>query len=258
MKKLGALVGLLVCFLAISVAGATSVDVSWNGQGAIDIYAENHGNFGAFVGEGDYITGEFHAVDDRRYIDTEVYAWGADAYFEFSGVQKLAGYTDNSAGVLIFASGDAAGVNIRFDQSMYRVELERVVNSEPLIAAEGGFYTLGLGVALFDDSDDISAGYYIEVMGIDGIAAIGTNQWHPTAVIGYGWGNPDVIHAPDQPGYYTPINYVYAEGYGTVIERGFGEHYVNWNGYEMPNGGEFEFTALYDGAFYGNPDVTVY
>lgn len=257
MRKLGTVVVLLaVCLLAVGVVGATSVDVSWSGSGDIYVNAENNGNYAEFSGYGAYISGDFLARDDGSYIDTSVYAFGLGAHYDFTGMQKLAGYTRNSAGVIAWSEGDYAQMNLRFDQSMYRVELERTNNHRPLLHGSGDHYSIGLG-AVLSDGNTASAMYSIEVTGIDGVAEINTNQWHPTVVFGYGWGNPDSINIPDRPGYYTPTNHVSAVGYGEVTEYGFGSHYVNWNGYEMPNGGEFEFTAHYDGAFSAHPDVTL-
>jgi len=188
-----------------------------------------------------------------------VLEWGRTDFCE-RREWRLAGYTDNNAVVAALVDGDEVTMNLRFDQSNYVVQLERHDTSEPLLTSTGDNYWVGLAAALISSSGHgfPDVGYVIEIEGYNGFAVIDTNQWHPTVVLSYGWGNPDVIHAPAPAGYYTPVNYVYATGYGSVHEQGFGTHYVSWNGYVMPNGGTFEFTAEYSGEFYAQPDVTVY
>ncbi|MHA1288372.1 MAG: hypothetical protein ACTSPB_13285, partial [Candidatus Thorarchaeota archaeon] len=80
---------------------------------------------------------------------------------------------------------------------------------------------------------------------------------------------PDVIHAPATATSYTPVNYVYALGQGTMYEYAYGSHYVSlidhislnneleFNSYVDFDGGMIEITAEYDGELFAQPDVTV-
>ena len=261
MRKFGMLGVLLLCVLAATgVGSALSVSVHWNGNGQIFANVENGANYAELTGRGDYLEGSFWATSEGAYVDTDVFAYGENAMYKFEGSQKLAGYTDNNANVFALVDGDEVMMNLRFDQSNYVVQLERHDTSKPLLMSAGDDYWMTLGAALMSDDKYTfpDAGYTIEIDGSDGFAVIDTNQWHPTAVFSYGWGNPDVIHVPAPAGYYTPVNYVHATGYGEVYEQGFGTHYVSWNGYVMSNGGAFGFVAEYNGEFYAQPDVTLY
>jgi len=255
--------GLLICLLVIisGVAGATSVNVHWDGSGMIFVHTNNGNNYGELYGSGKYIVGDYFAEDDYgSFIDVDVYAYGNKANYEFWGVQELSGYTSNNVGVYSWVKGSSdVLMNLRYDQSHYVVQLERHTTSEPLLAGSGKRYNIGYDAVIFDrNTGVVSAEYFVKVKGTYGSATIDTNQWHSTVQWTYGWGKPDSINAPTPPGYYTPINYIDAYGLGKVIERGFGVNYVNWNGYEMSYGGNFRFVANYGGEFHGQPDVTVY
>ncbi|RLI72805.1 hypothetical protein DRO97_08590 [Archaeoglobales archaeon] len=248
---------LLLVAIAVVPASATDLYASWDGSGWISVVASNGNNYGSLEGYGEYISGYFSATDQGDYIDTNVMAMAEDGGYYFDGLQELAGYTSNNAIVYAWTYGEFAGLNLRFDQSMYVVQLERVDTSYPLIGASGDVYNYGFYVGLQDrNTRTTSAEYSIDVYG-SGFSYVDTNQWHPTVEWTYGWGNPDTINAPTPPGYYTPTNTIYAEGSGTVSEYGFGANYVNWNGYEMPTGGWFSFVGNFNDGFVAHPDVTV-
>ena len=246
----------MLTLLALLVGNAAAVEfetVFDVGSGRVDVDVTNTEADVQFTGIGSF-GGRMASQDTGNYLDTDVEVDSvAGATFEFAGRQELAGYTNNEAYTYARTVGtEEAGMNLRYDNSMYVVQTERVNTGKDFLRATGSFdHILEVGVR-DKDTQDVSAYSRIDFYG-DGTSRIDTNQWHATATVSYGWGNPDRLVAPNLPGYYTPTNEVEATGSGNYEQRTYGQNRIVHNGFESTNGGLATTTVSFSGVFTGNP-----
>ena len=260
-----AVLGILAAFLVLGMLSGTAAATSFHTNfsvvaGSVSATAGNTDAYANFNAMGSF-TGDFWSNTQGNYLDTDVEVHSTTwASLGFSGWQNLAGYTNNRVMAHAWALGNTADMNLRFDNSMYVVQLERHDTSKDFLAASGSRYWTGFDFGIQDsDTSDYSAEVRIEVFddpsGDGGSAFIDTNQWHPTAIGSYGWGNPDGLVSPGKPGYYTPVNTVSATGSGIYRQFGYGANSLYYNGMNMPGGGSATTTASFNNGFSFNPVV---
>lgn len=250
-------------FLALSVASvlgiADQLDVSVHSTtGWLEVDASSGMAWMSFNAVGEFDANVLVSSQAHDLFDTDIYAFSSsEASFMFVGSQD---FFDNNNEVFTsaYASGDTyAFMNLRFDTSMYIVQLEESDHHQDFLAA-GGAYAIGYGMMIRDrDSLDASAWVQVGLEG-EGGAVMGANQWFPVAQGSYGWGNPDSIVAPNPPGYYHPVNYAVASGEGDFYLSMFGENYVQLgNAVVMPGGGTLDAFGNFSDGFQFFWDSTV-
>ncbi len=251
-----ATIGLAILMIALVpfVSATATVNVDMNvTNGNIDIDTVNTDSSAHFTGFGGF-SGNYNSQEQgSNYLDTNVLAQTTTgASFSFSGHQKLSGYTNNNIEFESFAYGNNAIMNNRFDNSNYVVQLERVdTGKDFLSASDSSEYGIGwrMNVVDKDNSSLSTSGTEVTLIG-SGSGILDTNQWHPTSIGSYGWGNPDRINAPAPAGYYTPINTVTATGDGQFNQHGYGDNSLEMNGFTFGSGSGL-FTATFSGGFSG-------
>lgn len=260
---IGLVAGLAVAVLAVdfdfSGAGSGSAYLSLNTtSGWLDVWASDiHADMN-FHAEGAFSTELWIEGVGSGMFDTDVLASSSSpAFFYFSGSQDLFGYTNNQVAVYAHAEGDtSASMNLRFDNSMYVVQLERHNTGEDFLAGSGDYF-LAYGMAIQDrDTFVISASVQVSLSG-SGAGSLDTTQWFPAATGSYGWGNPDSIQSPNVPGYYHPYNTADATGVGTFGLILSGSNYVSFNGFELPGGGILDLGGQFFDGFSGSWDAAV-
>ena len=224
----------------------------------VDIYADNTDAHSEFHGTGDF-SSTFTVVTSGKYLDSDVTASSSTgAGFNYYGWQNLAGYTNNRVETSAWTHGSTSNMNLRFDNSMYVVQLERHDTSNDFLSASGSGYNLGYQFGVSDGmiySADMGIQLYDDNSLDGGSGTIDTNQWHPTATGSYGWGNPDGFESPNSPSYYTPTNTVSATGSGEYQQYGMGSSSLSYNGMNMPSGGSANTMVSFNGGFTFNPVV---
>lgn len=259
----GLVVGLGVAVLAVqfdfSGAGSGSAYLSVNTtSGGLEVGAWDTCADMKFRAGGAFSTELWIKGDGPGMFDTDVLASSSSlAIFDFTGWQRLSGYTNNQVAVYAHAEGDtSASMNLRFDNSGYVVQLERHDTGEDFLAGSGD-YMLSYGMAIQDrDTLDFSASVEVLLYG-SGAGSLDTTQWFPAATGSYGWGNPDSIQSPNVPSSYHPYNTADATGAGWFDFKLFGSHYVSFNGFELPGGGTLEIGGSFSNGFSGMWDAAV-
>jgi len=257
MKKLIVLTLVSLLLTAGTVSAQTSIHENFDvDSGTVVTSIDNTDAHADFLGSGQF-TGDLWSNDQGTYLDTDVdVSSTSGGSLSFSGWQNLAGYTSNQVDVSAFAWGSTADMNLRFDNSMYVVQLERHDTSQDLLAASGSWYGTGFQMGIFDGSSysaQIGLRVDDDTSGDGGSASIDTNQWHTTSTGSYGWGNPDGIVSPSPPGYYTPTNTVSATGSGVYTQYGYGANSLTYNGMSMPGGGSALTTVSFASGFSFSP-----
>ena len=259
MKKI-LLIG-LVSFSIILVSGLATAGTTFHGvynvsNGIVNQFIDNTDANASFHGSGQF-TGDVWSNDHGNYLDTDVdVSSSSGAMLQFNAWQNLAGYTNNRVETSSYAMGSTAGMNIRFDNSMYVVQLERHDTGKDLLTASGSAFGIGYLMAIADKTTFIQSAFvkaevYDDPLLDGGSATIDTNQWHPTATGSYGWGSPDSIVSPSDPGYYTPTNTVSATGSGMFNLEGYGANSVFMNGLSFGGGSHISMSGPFFGGMSG-------
>lgn len=250
MKK--AIISITILFICGLFVYAIDSHTYFEGSGTISVEAGDDNAWMQFFGQGTFSSDLWITDAGHGMFDTDILAWsgeGNEAYFGFSGWQNLFGYTNNRVVANAFVWGDnEAFMNLRFDNSMYVVQLERVdPNAGPLLYANGS-YGMAYGMNIEDkDTAEVSAYMSVGLFG-DGWGMFDNSHWFPNAVGSYGWGNPDGITFPTYSDTYHPYTIVAAGGSGNFNMQLYGQNYLFFGGLELPGGGSLSVGAnFFDG-----------
>jgi hypothetical protein len=230
-RKLMLLPLLSLLLFTVPVVFASNMDVDVvDDMGHIHFHAD-----GSFSGILDIVT------QNPGMFDTDIdFTSLSPANFHFSGEQKLFGYTTDEVYCYAAAGGSSsASMNLRFDQSMYVVQLERHDTSRDFLSGSGMYY-VGWGMGIQDSTGTSLTGCNVGLMGI-GSGVLDSGQWFPTATGYYGWGGPNGWNAPDPPSYYTPVNTVSATGMGMFHQDANGPNSLTFNGWSGAGSANFDY-----------------
>lgn len=257
------LVLFLVCLIGSLAYGGIDTYVNFGGVGSVELQAVNDNSWAHFFGSGNFGAEVWITDVGQGMMDTDVLARAKSGFavFYFEGWQNLFGYTNDQVWATAFVQGTGeAFMNLRYDNSMYIVQLERHDNKAGPFLYASGEYSIGYGMSIYDPDDrKFTAGVNVALSG-GGWGAFAPGQWFPVATGSYGWGDYDSVFSPIPPGYYHPVNYASAGGQGNFQMNLYGEHYLKFNGgtIELPGGGAFHLDVeFFDGMNFAWYDTIV-